>query len=973
MNPDRRLLLQSFAGAALFSLAQGPARAQSTHGIVPQPPRLRVAGAATPVQLRAVRIAAEISGRMALTSVELEFFNPNARVLEGELQFPLLEGQVVVGMAMEVDGALREAVPVDKARGEQVFEEVTRARIDPALLSATEGHNYKLRVYPLPAQGGKRVVIRYSETLAARGERLSYRLPLAYAERLAELSVVIRAGGAAAAPQVTAGALTLPAFVAEQGGHRFDWQARDLMPGGLLDVDFATARAGSIATGEWRGRHYFVAQLPVSMQRRPRPLPRVLALVWDSSGSGAERDHGREFALLDAWFARAREVEVRLQRVRNVAEPTQAFKVTGGDWAALRRALEGTVYDGATDLGAVTPDAAAGEVLLFSDGLSNFGTQRWTADKVPVFTISAALRNDPARLRGIAEASGGAFIDLLALNPAEARAALLERGTRLLRMASNEARHLAAASSIPDEGWLTWLTLAGELSERQAHVQLTLERADGERQPLELVVDAAAGAGALAAQTWARLQIAALQADEEAQRGEIGRLSREFGIVTGETSLIILDRAEDYARHDIPPPPELAKAVAALRAQAQQLRQHDQRSQLDQVAHRFHQKIAWWERAFPKDDWQAQKPPTAPRRSQAAQDGAAAERRVDAAPQAMPAVPAALAAPGGPMAGAGAAREARAKATGGAADQAPAAAVIRLRPATLDAAYARRMKTAPSAQLYRVYLDERTGQRDSTAFFLGAAELLFERGLAELGLRVLSNLAEMNLENRQVLRILAQRLIQAGQPRMAIPLLRKVQRLGPHEPQSYRDLGLALAADGQTQAAVDMLYEVVLRPWPRFPEIELIALAELNAIVAAQPPGLDSARIDRRLLRHLPLALRAVLSWDTDNTDVDLWVTDPNGEQAYYGNPLTHQGGRMSQDATGGYGPEEFSLRHAKPGVYKVEAQFYGHRQQIVSATTTIQLVLSTGFGTPRQVDKRVTLRLREPKERVFVGEFEVR
>ena len=153
---------------------------------------------------------------------------------------------------------------------------------------------------------------------------------------------------------------------------------------------------------------------------------------------------------------------------------------------------------------------------------------------------------------------------------------------------------------------------------------------------------------------------------------------------------------------------------------------------------------------------------------------------------------------------------------------------------------------------------------------------------------------------------------------------------------------------------------------------ELIALAELNAIAAAAGAQVDTSRIDRRLLRNLPLDLRVVLGWDSDNTDIDLWVTDPHGESAFYGRPLTHQGGRMSQDATGGYGPEEFSLRRALPGRYRVEAQFFGHTQQIVSNATTVQLWLSTGFGTPQQRDRRVTLRLTEPKERVFVGEFEV-
>jgi hypothetical protein len=127
-----------------------------------------------PVALRAVAVRTEISGSLALTSVELTFFNPNRRQLEGELQFPLQDGQNVVGMAMDIDGHLRDAVPVDKARGQAVFEDVTRARIDPALLSVTQGNNYKLRVYPILPQRDKVVVLRYMETLSARGGKQLY-------------------------------------------------------------------------------------------------------------------------------------------------------------------------------------------------------------------------------------------------------------------------------------------------------------------------------------------------------------------------------------------------------------------------------------------------------------------------------------------------------------------------------------------------------------------------------------------------------------------------------------------------------------------------------------------------------------------------------------------------------------------------------------------------------------------------------
>lgn len=302
-----------------------------------------------------------------------------------------------------------------------------------------------------------------------------------------------------------------------------------------------------------------------------------------------------------------------------------------------------------------------------------------------------------------------------------------------------------------------------------------------------------------------------------------------------------------------------------------------------------------------------------------------------------------------------------------------AAAHIQLKKWMPDSPYARRLRAAAADEAYAVYLSELPNYRNSTAFYLDAADIFFEKKQPELALRILSNLAEMDLENRHVLRILGYRLLQAGRADLAIPVLEKVLDLAPDEPQSWRDIGLARAQAGQNQQAVDALYEVVRRPWHnRFPDVELIALAELNAIVARSAQPLDTSAVDPRLLKNLPLDLRVVLSWDADNTDIDLWVTDPNGEKVFYANALSYQGGRISRDFTGGYGPEEFSLKHAKPGKYRVQAEFYGHRQQIVAPATTLQLELFTNYGKPAQQSRAITLRLAGQKEVVDVGEFEV-
>ena len=86
---------------------------------------------------------------------------------------------------------------------------------------------------------------------------------------------------------------------------------------------------------------------------------------------------------------------------------------------------------------------------------------------------------------------------------------------------------------------------------------------------------------------------------------------------------------------------------------------------------------------------------------------------------------------------------------------------IALRQWEPDAPYARRLRDARDDQRYAVYLDERPNYLASTAFYIDAADVFFAKGQTELALRVLSNLAEMDLENRHVLRVLGHRLMQA--------------------------------------------------------------------------------------------------------------------------------------------------------------------------------------------------------------------
>lgn len=928
-------------------------------------PRISVTGGAErSIEFRSVAVEVDIAGRLAQTRISYELFNPNARVLEGEFALTLLDGQRIAGFALDIDGELRDAVPVEKARGQAVFEEVIRTRVDPALLEKTAGNQFKLRVYPLPAQGSRRVVVRIAETLKA-----GYRLPLDFGAPIGAFSLKLAAGGKIAPTAMLAGKALK--FTRKQVW-RAEASEKNYSARGALTLNVPAETTPIVYTETHDGKTYFAVEVPISDKPAARPLPKIVGLLWDSSGSAAGRDQAREFELLTRYFARIGTATVRLTRLRDVTEAVQVFRVLDGNWDELKRALETTPYDGASALGAFKPEAQVEEYLLFSDGLNNWGTQPFPTTSVPLHAVLSAAAADATWLRFVAERSGGQLLDITQREPKAALAALIEPGVQLRELRGDGVRDLVASSTTVENGSVL---IAGELTAASGELRLQTNSVNG-RASIVRVPLTAFTPSALIASQWASLRIAQLDGEYTLHRAEIRRLGQRFGLVTRETSLIVLDAVADYVRFAITPPPSLRAAFDALQAQNLATQRTDQRAHLDGVVASFNDKVSWWERDFPKTLARKDTDKIARQNDdrQTMAEATVTGSRVQSAPSPMAPAPAMA------MAGAAAEREApvaldavsderkRDSGTTG------SSATITLKKFLPDSPEMQRLRATPSETLYQVYLDERPNFTSSTAFFMDAADLFIERGQPALGLRVLSNLAEMSLENRAIARVLGYRLLQAKAYPLAINVFRQVLALSPDEPQSYRDLGLALAANGEQKAAAEMLWQVVQRPWHnRFPGVELIALGELNALAARAKPALTLDFVDPRLRRNLPLGLRAVLSWDADNTDIDLWVTDPNGEKAYYGNPLTQQGGRMSADFTGGYGPEEFALKTPLKGKYVVEAQYYGDRRQNLAGVTTLQLALSTAFGTSKQQDQSVTLRLQDAKDTVYVGEFEVR
>jgi len=323
-------------------------------------------------------------------------------------------------------------------------------------------------------------------------------------------------------------------------------------------------------------------------------------------------------------------------------------------------------------------------------------------------------------------------------------------------------------------------------------------------------------------------------------------------------------------------------------------------------------------------------------------------------------------------------------------DEDESVARIEIKPWDPSTPYIAAMKAVKPEQAYDVYLQQREKFAKSPAFYLDCADYLLREKQHAAGIRVLTDVAELKLEDARLIRVAAHRLQQAGELDLAISLFERVQKLRPEEPQSFRDLALALAARADSAAsatradhntgqiisdygrAIELLNKVITSNWDRFPEIEVTAAMEANAILARlqRLPMLGDIPIalDHRLRQNLDCDVRIVLTWDADMTDVDLWVTEPSGEVCMYNHNRTTIGGLVSRDFTQGYGPEEYCLRKTMSGKYLIQANYYGSRQQELTGPCTVQATVITNFGRPDEKREALTLRLTSQKETVTVG-----
>ncbi len=498
--------------------------------------------------------------------------------------------------------------------------------------------------------------------------------------------------------------------------------------------------------------------------------------------------------------------------------------------------------------------------------------------------------------------------------------------------------------------------------------------------------------GTLLATAWAAERVKELASQAESRKDEFLELGRRYGVASDVTSLVVLENLEQYLKHKIEPHKSLRfhdEWVRRRAAEDDQIAKREAQAEHERELLRlWKERVEWWLDPIPPKvtphsglfDAAAEVEASATLHEERNTLGVAHEQarlmrafaggaRSEEMPKSMDAAPG--------EAGSG-------------------GATVTLSAWDPKAPYLDAIAKAENP--YGEYLVQKKGCGSSPAFYMDCASWFFKSGRPEgamLGRRIISNMAEFGLDDAKVWRSMGWRLREAGEYETAIRCFSKALRLRGEEGQSRRDLALVLAehgkrlfAKGERDAAtlcineaMALLRQAAFNVFARRSgrssndrQVSVVALEELNALISwSAAVGLQVAvpEMDSAFRRDLPLRVRIVLSWDADETDIDLHVLEPDGEEAYYGHRRTSSGGFVSEDVTTGYGPEEY-LRKEGLGRFKVLTNYFASHQTDLTGPATATATVYTDWGTAEEKMCMLTLRLDTPKAKHMIGELDL-
>jgi Vault protein inter-alpha-trypsin domain/Uncharacterized protein conserved in bacteria (DUF2135) len=917
--------------------------------------------ASVPLEIKTLKINSEISGHNEITTMEFEFLNSNNRTLEGNFYFPLDEGTQITNFWMELNGVMRPASVVEKEKGRVAFESTIRQKVDPALLEWSAGNNFNIRVYPLLPNKTKKVKVEFIKRLEVFDGKMQYFLPLNYDSKISDFQLNINITGVDENSKLELNDAFPKNKLNRISTSNLNFTYKNIIPNKSFLVRFETDKNEVELSQNELQEVFFSTYIQPKSSPAKQELKSKITLLWDNSNSSQSRDKTKEFLFLTNYIQKVKDLEIEIIPFSFAISPSINLSIQNGNYQELIELLNNLKPDGATNFSCLSAAKINyNEVFLFSDCLHNFGKENFNTSKenrIHVFNSSANY--NPSFSNYISLKTGGNSYNLskqtseeilkdLEFSPIELIEVVLPDGSEIANPLNRRVKngiYISGKLKEYSNELIFKFGYNGKVTE-EIKLNTSISQLSNNHQLPELF--------------YVKDKLDYLDYQYESNKEMIVTLSKSYNLVSRYTSFLILDRIEDYVEHEVIPPSSMINEYNKLIAAKEKKENSLEKESLKKIIERFETVKEWWAKDFnPEPLVKLEEKKTG--ETMIATDSGVYDMEISLG-YSMNANSVSFSS----------SRTETTLANKSKSSEEGFDATIKVSNWDPKTPYMKAIKTGNSQSAYSNYLIQKETYGKQPSFYLDASDYFLELNDSSKALLVLSNIAELELENVQLMRILGHRLLQLKKVDFAIYQFEKIVELKAEEPQTFRDLAHAYEAKNEVQKAIDTYRKVIYGKWDdRFYDIATICLVEMNHLISTTTSAYDVSKFNPLLIKKIPVDIRVIITWDTDNCDIDLWVTDPRNEKCFYSHQLTALGGRISDDFTGGYGPEEFMLKKAMKGKYKVQAHYYGSTAQSISGLTTIHVKLITNYGRPNEKTVEITRRLEEKDQEIDLAEFD--
>lgn len=947
------------------------------------------------VKMSQMLVSVKIVGNIAYTTAEMHFTNKSKRQMEAELLFPLPEGVSVSRYAIDLNGKMREAVPVNKEKGKQVFEVIEHRNVDPGLLERVEGNNFKTRIYPILPNKERIVLIGYEQELSFFDKNnLAYQVLSKYPYALEKYEINIKVVDASTVPTAT------NENIKWSTNNETKIQKTNHTPNENWMIKIPiTQDAPSILMKTGGDKNYFYSNIFIENNKIIKQTPASIGIIWDNSLSCKNKDVQKEIGLLDSYFKSIKNIAVTLYNINYFFTKEETFTIKNGEWSSLKTKLENTVYDGGTRFSKINV-GKHDEYLFFTDGLSSMSETNISTYKKPTYTITSSASADFAYLNFNAQKTAANFINLNQVDAINALDKLLNQSLRFLGLKENNSvSEIYPMVGTPVTGSIS---IAGISTTTLNEIVLLFGYGNTATIEKKITLDADKQSSdeVNIEKLWAQKKITNLEYQYNKYADEIEMMGKQYGIITQGTSLIVLESINDYLMYDIMPPLELRPEWDRIKKQRAVTELATQKNNWRNIDNYFLGLSNWWNKNI---QYHAPKPQPVPiaRKKNNGTD-AATEKNSDQLEEVVVvgalgtqrsqrltvstttagynndisvAKPANLAtALQGRVAGVQVSSKSAAGSYKLSVPPPPAIKSIQFTPPIIkkdeevisgdfvnfdstrtqiattswspDRNYLKILKDAITEKKYTTYIELREKEINNPNFYFDVAHYFYDRGDKEKALLVLSNIADLGSENHQLYKTLSFTLRQWQATEDAVFTTNKIAQWRAFEPQSHRDYALALEDNKQYQAAFDECIKALEVNYfgemsGHYEGVEDILLMDMNRMMQ-EHTGINTSKLDKKYAKKMPVDVRIILNWNQMDVDIDMHVLDPNKDECYYANKTTKAGARFSKDFTQGYGPEQYILRNAIKGKYIITSNFYGETTLTENGPATVMVEIYT-------------------------------